>query len=288
MKVVVERIKGIEHLEFDIPGQGVWVMTGLNGAGKSTLLAALYRIRNSYAFQQYFQTSQLANRIDVYSNSSVSYEINGRSVAYRYGGQRWRATPRANADLFADFPYPSIVYLEANSDRIEPFSDEIRHNRFRDADAGMRDFMRSVLNDSKWTDLKYLNTRRGRGSEAYLIPYRPRPQAQLHYYSEKSFSLGELCVLRLAQRLSDVLDESLILIDEIEMALHPQAQVRLLENLSRIAQQKRLTVLFSTHSASIIKNGTTITVDVAKGNAWSHHSGHQEPIPGASSWRSGV
>lgn len=254
MKLRLANIKGIDLLEFSVPPAGVWVLTGRNGTGKSTLLAALLRIRNSYAFQRYYQTSPLANRVDLYENASVTYEINNRSVTYRYGGQRWRATPRSNATILDDFPYPSIEYLEANSDRIEPFADEIRHSRFRDAGQDLKDFLCAVLNDNKWGALKYLNTRRGTGSLAYLIPYREHARAPWNYYSEKSFSLGELCVLRLAQRLSNVRDDSLILIDEIEMALHPQAQIRLLEALGRFAQAKRLTVVFSTHSASVIKS----------------------------------
>jgi len=61
-------------------------------------------------------------------------------------------------------------------------------------------------------------------------------------------------VLRLACSLSNIDDNSLILIDEIEMALHPQAQVRLLEKVENISNNKRLTTLFSTHSATLIKN----------------------------------
>nr|WP_289095200.1 AAA family ATPase [uncultured Halomonas sp.] len=254
MKLRLENIKGIGLLEFSVPPAGVWVLTGRNGTGKSTLLAALLRIRSSYAFQRYYQTSPMAHRVDLYENASVTYEINNRSVTYRYGGQRWRATPRSNAIIFDDFPYPSIEYLEANSDRIEPFADEISHNRFRDAGQGLKDFICEVLDDDKWSELKYLNTRRGTGNQAYLIPYRAHARAPWHYYSEKSFSLGELCVLRLAQRLSKVRNGSLILIDEIEMALHPQAQIRLLEALNGVAQARRLTVVFSTHSASIIKS----------------------------------
>ena len=177
MKLRLENIKGVALLEFSVPSTGVWVLAGRNGTGKSTLLAALLRIRNSYAFQRYFQTSPLANRVDLYENASVTYEINNRSVTYRYGGQRWRATPRANAGLFNDFPYPAIEYLEANSDRIEPFADEIRHNRFRDAGQSLKDFLCEVLDDNKWSDLKYLNTRRGTGNLAYLIPYRAHARA---------------------------------------------------------------------------------------------------------------
>jgi hypothetical protein len=57
-----------------------------------------------------------------------------------------------------------------------------------------------------------------------------------------------------SKKITSVEPDSLILIDEVEMALHPQAQVRLLQRVTEIAAQKNLTVLFSTHSATLIKN----------------------------------
>lgn len=134
MRIKINNLKGISDLNFEIPSGGVWIMTGLNGSGKSTVLATLYRIKYSYAFQQFFRTSPLADRVDLYDNASITYEINGQSVTYRYGGQRWRGTPRNNTSILDAFPYSTSSYLEANSDRIEPFSDEITHNRLRDTE----------------------------------------------------------------------------------------------------------------------------------------------------------
>lgn len=44
-----------------------------------------------------------------------------------------------------------------------------------------------------------------------------------------------------------------MLIDELELALHPRAQIGLLKYLEKIAKSKRLTVIFSTHSVSLLK-----------------------------------
>ena len=111
MKVRISKIKGIEDLHFEIPSVGVWVLTGLNGSGKSTLLAALYRIRYSYAFQQFFKTSPLANRVDLYDEASITYEINGQSVTYRYGGQRWRASPMPTSEILDYLSFFFILYI---------------------------------------------------------------------------------------------------------------------------------------------------------------------------------
>ncbi|HCH5323594.1 AAA family ATPase [Vibrio parahaemolyticus] len=252
MKVTLKKIKKIKKLEFDIPNRGVWLLTGVNGAGKTSLLAALYRIGSSHAFQNYYRTSTFESRLDSFEQSQVIYEVNGQSVTYKYGGQRWRPTPSRNSRLFGQFPFESVKFVEANGDRVEPFANEIQPRRVRSANESITQFMSYVLADNKWESLKYVNTQRGRGSQAYLLPYTRG--GQRYFYSEKNFSLGELCILRLACKLDNIENNSLVLIDEIEMALHPQAQVRLLEKVTEIARNKRLTIIFSTHSATLIKN----------------------------------
>ncbi|MHC6800353.1 AAA family ATPase [Vibrio antiquarius] len=252
MKVTLKKIKKIKKLEFDIPTRGVWLLTGVNGVGKTSLLAALYRIGSSHAFQKYYRTSTFESSLDSFEHSQVVYEINGQSVTYKYGGQRWRATPSRNSRLFSQFPFESVKFVEANGERVEPFANEIQPRRVRSAQGSITEFMSYVLADNKWDNLKYVNTQRGRGSQAYLLPYTRG--GQRYFYSEKNFSLGELCTLRLSCKLENIANNSLVLIDEIEMALHPQAQVRLLEKVNEIARSKNLTILFSTHSATLIKN----------------------------------
>lgn len=252
MIVTLKNIKRIGELRFDIPNPGVWVLTGLNGSGKTSLFASIYRMHAQHAFQKFYKTSPLEHRLDSYETTEIAYEINNEVVKYHYGGQRWRATPRRNAKLFDQSPYPSIEYIEASKDRIEPFPDEIQPRRLRQASVALRSFLEYVLNDEKWGGLQYVNTQRGVNSDAYLIPYKIG--GKNYYYSEKSFSLGELCTLKLAKKICAVEQNSLLLIDEVEMALHPQAQVRLLQKITEIAEAKNLTVLFSTHSATLIKN----------------------------------
>ena len=51
MKITLTKIKKVKKLEFTLPIQGVYLITGLNGSGKTSLLAALYRIGSRNAFQ---------------------------------------------------------------------------------------------------------------------------------------------------------------------------------------------------------------------------------------------
>ena len=253
MKVTLSNVKGITSLEFEVPAPGVWIISGLNGSGKTSLFASLYRLDNPNAFQRYFRAGSETSRVDRYTQAEVEYALNGEIVTYRYGGQRWRASPRRNAELLSRSPYPSVHYIEANAERVEPYPNEIQTWRVRPCENGLLEFLAEALGDNKWLNLSYVNTARGKGNlRAHLIPYVE--SGGKFYYSEKSFSLGELCVLKLAIKMLAADNGSLVLIDEVEMALHPQAQIRLFRKILEVAQAKNLTVLFSTHSSTLIKN----------------------------------
>jgi len=99
-------------------------------------------------------------------------------------------------------------------------------------------------------DLRTVNLARGVGNDAFVLLTGGNPTS---YHSEKHFSLGELCVLKLLKLVHSVQNNSMIIVDELEMALHPKAQIRLLEYLTEQSNQKRLTVLFSTHSVTLLK-----------------------------------
>jgi energy-coupling factor transporter ATP-binding protein EcfA2 len=275
MKIILRNIKRITELCFEIPTQGIWILTGLNGSGKTSLFASIYRIGAKHAFQRFYKTSPLEYRVDSYEDAEIEYQIGGETVQYHYGGQRWRATPRRNANIFTHSPYASIEYIAANGDRIEPFPDEIQPRRLRNASNEIKLFLFEVLGDPKWNNLQYVNTRRGIGSDAFLVPYQAG--AVRYFFSEKSFSLGELCALKLAIKISNVPNNSLLLIDEVEMALHPQAQVRLLRKVTQIATEKQLTILFSTHSATLIKNSERKQIIHLRSDS----NGHVSSIMGA-------
>ena len=54
--------------------------------------------------------------------------------------------------------------------------------------------------------------------------------------------------------LQNIEANSLVLLDEAEMALHPRIQVNLIKYLNQIAHDKNITVFISTHSPTIIKS----------------------------------
>lgn len=252
MHLKIENLKHIKSLEFTIPSQGVWLLTGLNGSGKTSLLAAIYRMKERSAFQKYYKTSSL-DYYDSFQDSKITYHINNSSVTYKYGSERWRPTPNNQSNLFDEVSFPEIRFIEVNAKRVEPSLHDLQN---RPRPVAVRNetvqFMKEVLDNNKWDNLKYINYQRGVGNKAYVIPYQKN--GRTYYFSEKNFSLGELCILRLACALEEIQNNSLVLIDEIEIALHPKAQRKLSSKLQDIAQIKNLTIIFSTHSSTLIKS----------------------------------
>ncbi|MBS6212228.1 AAA family ATPase [Proteus sp. fly-1008] len=253
--IVINNIKNIKTLSFSLPPTGVYILTGKNGTGKTTLLTALHRIGFSNAFANSFKTTNNSNKIDNYQNASIIYNVMDKSVSYSYGNTRWAPTPRKNSTILSEFEYPEVRFIAADSKRIEATNDELKEKNILPVSAEINKEMVNILLNDKFDSLCYVNTKRGKGSRAYLIKHKTAARKTI-YYSEKNFSLGELCILRLLVNLNEIKDNSLVLIDEVEMALHPQAQLALYEYLKNIAKKKSLTIIFSTHSVSLIKTAS--------------------------------
>ncbi len=250
--ITIKNLKQIDKLEFNIPPPGVHILSGTNGAGKSCLLTCLLRIGRPNAFQNAFLTSNMSDALDIFYNAEISYSVNGSTVSYKYSGERWSPSPKSQSKLLQSFGYPSVIYAAANAERIEPRADDFKPRYVREAPETIRAAAKIILGNEKFDRLKVVNVRRGVGSEAFLM-VDTRGKQKTTYYSEKNFSLGEICVLKLLRQLDTCPHQSLVLIDELELALHPRAQVELLKYLEKIAIEKSLTVIFSTHSANLIK-----------------------------------
>lgn len=254
-KVTLENVKGIRHLEFELPNNsGVYLLTGKNGTGKTNLLVALHGICNRGAFRDNFHVG--ANNLDDVNNYRIHYNSNGSIVTYSHTRHGWDPRPR-NTNVLSSFGYSDTVYVSATNMRFDVHTpSQLRHQNLRKHNVArdFKDAMNQILGTTKFNDLKYIQLvnqgRPGRhmrhNNKLYIIDGLS--------YSENTFSLGERFVLNMLDQLEGVQNNSLVLIDEIELALHPIAQIAFYNYLKNIADTKQLTVIIATHSASLIKN----------------------------------
>lgn len=252
--IEIANLKNIEKLTFEMPSKGVYILCGRNGSGKTSLLACLLRIGKSNAFPLFFRSSTLSKSLDQFDKAKISYSVNSETVDYRYAGQRWVPLPRAKASVLGKFGFPEVYFFGANAKRIEPQADDIESNKFTDAPSTVKSEISKILSDSRFDNLKYVASKTN-SLKAYLLPsYKDLKTKKQHYFTERNFSLGELCVLKLVLELEKCRNNSLVLIDELELALHPTAQIRLFEYITDISSKKQLTIIFSSHSVSLVKH----------------------------------
>lgn len=229
------------------------MLTGSNGTGKTSLLGCLRRIGNKNAFPLHFPTSRKSDRLDSNEGASIVYETPAGEVTYTYKTERWTPTPKKLSGALSSLSYPDVVYIAADADRIEPRREDFAPNKVNAAHVGIVNAANKIFSTSKFDSLKVINVRRGVGSEAFLLELPTPVRQKKTYFSEKNLSLGELCIIKLLRTLNSCKRGSLILIDEIELALHPTAQAELLTYLEEISAQKGLAIIVSTHSATLIK-----------------------------------
>lgn len=251
-KVVIRQLKGIKELDFEIPDKsGVYLLVGKNGCGKSTLLTCLHRIGYSNAFREGLPSSENSNQVDQYAKTEITYVSSAGEVTYGRRRKRWIPSPYKQAKEVLDgFDFSSTVFAKADESRFRITADELAKGSLYDANSFVKDSMNDVFDTTKYSKLKQLS-KGGRHSrdDPYLLPSGPGL-----YYSEKRFSSGELALLRLMTELQGLETGSLVLLDEAELALHPQSQRRLMCYLRQSAEDKDLIILVATHSTTLIAN----------------------------------
>ena len=252
-KIIIENIRNIERLEFEIPNIGVHVITGENGMGKTTLFTCLSRICNNNAYRIGFPTTNL-NNYDEY-RGTITYCVDEQNVVYskRTSG-RW--IPDVKNNIFDLYGFASTVHISTRSERI--FTQIVEAPRRKQgADSWLIDALNRILNTQRFKSMigitvGDLRSRTGNADKRRRNTAFAIPQGKT-YYTEQNFSFGEIVLLNLLYDIENVEDNSLVLVDELEMALHPAAQIRLMQYLKEMASKKNLTILISTHSSSIIK-----------------------------------
>ena len=263
--IVIRELKGISSLDFEMPSPGVHVITASNGSGKTTLMHCIERLSNTRVFNDNF-TQHGSWNVDSFEKSKVTYKShNNNEVTYTYRSESdtWRPTTRTTSTL-GEFNYDNIVAMPPLGQRVYVQNKSIRGGSVNAAQDELRTVMARVLeNDSFLGLLKFkIGETRGRGGArrrkniAFLLPksYETRNNKRTQtYFSESSFSLGEIFTLNLLFRIEDIAENSLLIIDELEVALHPRVQINLLRFLEEKANEKQLTIIISTRSSSIIK-----------------------------------
>lgn len=247
--VKIEGLRGwnSQSVEFRYP---VVAIAGTNGSGKSTVLKAA-----ASAYQAPQNSSTVTYYPDDFFPSTPWEQVSGVSLTYtvrqgddtsvytvRKPTSRWRGAPERKRR--------SVYFLDIS--RIQPANTLIGYGRT--AQEVISQGTETALSP---TELAQLNRVLGRTYTHARIDENEGKQVGVLTQAGVKFSnfhqgAGEDTVLDLVALLNTIPQNSLVIIDEIEASLHPQAQRGLMTEILRVAFDKKLQIVLSTHSQFIL------------------------------------
>lgn len=258
----IKNIKNIKDADVELPFEsGLYGLVGINGCGKSTLLLTLAELISSH----YLGT---LNKGDYDTDSSVSYNVDGKEYVVKPSPKgKWPYIPKGIIPSFNGMYEGSLFYGTRfeNSAIIDNLvkKGRIKEDDIVDADIYVIEKLSYILKGDKthYKTLKRVRNKRiteklGLSNTPYFIEVKDT------LISQYRMSSGECLLISLLHFIYNALERRslpadkkiLVLIDEIELALHPSAVDRLLELFSELLKEhNNLIVILSSHSPEVIR-----------------------------------
>ncbi len=258
LNIQVKRLKGINNLDISFSSTLTAIM-GVNCSGKSTILHALACVfqpdeaGQDYKFNFFFtpNTDALWNDSELVVTYLDENTQNTITKEYRKKSDRW--SPK-----YSTRPKREVFYLG-----IDSCSPEIEKER----QTSYISYSTNTTTDRQAVHIKealtyimgknYTEITSNKTKKKNMIGVCTSDELR---YSALSMGAGEQRVFKLLQLVYSVPAFSLVLVDEIDLLLHVKALERLIETLSKIAKDRKLQIVFTTHS--LVMRNLTDYVDI--------------------------
>jgi len=274
IELAAGNLRGLKNVRVDFT-YPITAIAGRNGSGKSTLLAiaACGYHNNALGFLPFGRKEPYYTFSDFFIQSSEEVSPEGITIRYTFRHDKWRTTteqPEPKRDGvwiqskkkggkwrdYQDRLYRNVVYLGIQ--RILPDSEKSVAINYRNvftqnAANGWEDEVRTIVGrilGRRYDDFRYAYTEQQR----YRLPFVRIGDLT---YSGFNMGAGESALFNIFSTIFDCTQKSrenrgvLILVDEIELGLHEEAQRRLVEELKLICSQKQVQIICTTHSGVI-------------------------------------
>jgi ABC-type phosphate transport system ATPase subunit len=258
----ISNIRHIKSADIELPlEKGVYGIVGTNGCGKSTVLLALAQITSKHHLS-ILQTE------DYNSDSFIEFDYNGQiDKWYSKSGNFWQCSSHPNSTQFNGMYEGSLFYgTRFNDSRtIDNLlaSGKIKRTDIVDSDDYVIKQMSFILhgNYANYSGLKRIKNKNiTKNLGLSNAPYFNEVNSNL--ISQYRMSSGECLLISLLHFVyNSIVRKSLpkekkilVLIDEIELALHPIAVSRLLDLLNELTKENNnLVVILTSHSPEVIR-----------------------------------
>ncbi|HCD9746164.1 AAA family ATPase [Pseudomonas aeruginosa] len=248
-------LRGIKSLKvhFKTP---VTVISGKNGSGKSTILAlcalAFHGLENSPSRNS--RNGKYYTFKDFFFKGNGDPEITGIEISWKYKGNPIPLKIKKKTDKWMHYERrpEKAVHFIGISRCIPAFEQSALRGHFGSnkraqnsiqIDSGAKKYLQAIIG-KKYKTAGTLSSAR----------YKIRSCSSDATYTSFNMGTGEDIVIDLLNTLFSAPEKSLIIIEEIELGLHPSAQRELAQALTKIAFERKLQIIISSHSEYIIDN----------------------------------
>lgn len=264
MSLQIENIKNIKNFSISIPiSKGIYCIVGANGSGKSTIMRALAQSVFSSSLQEF-------NIEDFYDDASVTFEIDGNKTIWKYKAKenKWFSNVKPTERIHFDGLYEGSLFYGTRFDdslSVDKLYKDglIKNEDIVDADKYVKEQLSFILHGDMNHYSKLKRIRNKDISKKLGLKNTPYFQETKNgLISQYRMSSGECLLISLLHFIYNALIRRslpankpiLMLIDEIELALHPVAVTRLIELVERIQEEHdNLVVYLSSHSPEVIR-----------------------------------
>ena len=266
--ISIGSVRGLRNIgvNFEYP---ITAIAGRNGSGKTTLLALA-----ACAYHDHSDGYSLPGRkhpyytfSDFFIQTSEEIPLSGIEIRYLILHNRWRVTkanPNREGALwqarrkrkggrwnnYERRVIRPVIFL--GIDRIVPHAEKsvsrsyralFKPGKARGWEKEAREIVGRIL-DQNYKQFEY------REHSKYRLPM---VQVRSTRYSGFNMGAGEDALFGLISTTLDCPDGTLLVVDEIDLGLHEEAQARLIDELKNICERKHLQVICTTHSPRILE-----------------------------------
>lgn len=253
-RIQIDNLKGLIDVEIDFTEKPLVAILGPNGIGKSTILHAVACINNpvpntvNHRLSEFFTPTTHS----IWTGSSFSVFQDYRDGAilttdhkthFRKQIGRWAPRYVTRIERYVSFigikTCVPIIENETQQSRIQfnttPLTDSVSNR--------VKQLAGTILNKTYDT----FNKHNSGASKQYIGVSTGGIN-----YSSLSMGAGEQRIFYILSEVVKAPNYGLIIIDEIDLLLHQDALFRLMETLKTISEEKKLQIIFTTHSQAIL------------------------------------